>query len=110
MVGLLEPIITEILVGEAEVREIFTIPKVGLIFGCYMKDGKVLYGAIARVMREGKEIIASKVTSLKRFKEDAKEVLAGYECGIGLEQDGDLQKGDTIQFYKIEETAAGDGK
>jgi translation initiation factor IF-2 len=110
MVGLLEPIITEILVGEAEVREIFTIPKVGLIFGCYMKDGKVLYGAIARVMREGKEVMASKVTSLKRFKEDAKEVLAGYECGIGLEQDGDLQKGDTIQFYKIEETAAGDGK
>jgi len=75
-----------------------------------MKDGKVLYGAIARVMREGKEIMASKVTSLRRFKEDAKEVLAGYECGIGLEQDGDLQKGDTIQLYKIEETAAGDGK
>lgn len=110
MLGMLEPIITEILIGEAEVREIFTIPKIGLIAGCYMKDGKVLRGAVAHVKREGKEILVSKVTSLKRFKEDVKEVLAGYECGIGFEQGSDLQQGDTIQFYKVEETTAEDGK
>jgi len=110
MLGMLEPIITEILIGEAEVREIFTIPKLGSIAGCYMKDGKVLRGAVARVKREGKEILVSKVTSLKRFKEDVKEVLAGYECGIGLEQVSDLQQGDTIQFYKVEEATAEDGK
>lgn len=110
MLGMLEPIITEILIGEAEVREIFTIPKFGSIAGCYIKDGKVLRGAVARVKREGKEILVSKVTSLKRFKEDVKEVLAGYECGIGLEQGSDLQQGDTIQFYKVEEATAEDGK
>ncbi len=110
MLGMLEPIITEILIGEAEVREIFTIPKFGSIAGCYIKDGKVLRGAVARVKREGKEILVSKVTSLKRFKEDVKEVLAGYECGIGLEQGSDLQQGDTIQLYKVEEATAEDGK
>ena len=110
MLGMLEPIITEILIGETEVREIFTIPKFGSIAGCYIKDGKVLRGAVARVKREGKEILVSKVTSLKRFKEDVKEVLAGYECGIGLEQGSDLQQGDTIQFYKVEEATAEDGK
>jgi translation initiation factor IF-2 len=110
MLGMLEPIITEILIGEAEVREIFTIPKFGSIAGCYIKDGKVLRGAVARVKREAKEILVSKVTSLKRFKEDVKEVLAGYECGIGLEQGSDLQQGDTIQFYKVEEATAEDDK
>lgn len=110
MLGMLEPIITEILIGEAEVREIFTIPKLGSIAGCYIKDGKVLRGVVARAKREGKEILVSKVTSLKRFKEDVKEVLAGYECGIGIEQVSDLQQGDTIQFYKVEEATAEDDK
>lgn len=110
MLGMLEPIITEVLIGEAEVREIFTIPKLGSIAGCYIKDGKVLRGVVARAKREGKEILVSKVTSLKRFKEDVKEVLAGYECGIGLEQVSDLQQGDTIQFYKVEEATAENGK
>ncbi|MGB3340066.1 MAG: translation initiation factor IF-2 [bacterium] len=110
MLGMLEPTIKEILIGGAEVREVFNIPKMGLIAGCYMKDGKVLRGAVARVIREEKEVSASKVTSLKRFKEDVKEVLAGYECGVGLEEGSELQKGDTIQFYKLEETIVGDGK
>ncbi len=110
MLGMLEPTIKEILIGEAEVREVFNIPKMGLIAGCYLKDGKVLRGAVARVIREEKEISATKVTSLKRFKEDVKEVLAGYECGVGLEEGSELQKGDTIQFYKLEETTIGDGK
>lgn len=108
MLGMLEPTIKEILIGEADVREVFNIPKLGLVAGCYIKDGKVLRGTVARVMREGTEISASKVTSLRRFKEDVKEVLAGYECGVGLEEGSELQQGDTIQFYKLEETAAGE--
>ncbi len=110
MLGMLEPKLQEILIGEVEVREIFNIPKLGPIVGCYVKDGKVIRAAVARVIREGKEILSSKVVSLKRFKEDVKEVLAGYECGIGLEDGGEIQKGDTIQFYKVEETVGESGK
>lgn len=103
MLGMLEPKLKEILIGEVEVREIFNIPKLGSIAGCYVKDGKVIRNAVTRVLREGKEILTSKVVSLKRFKEDVKEVVAGYECGVGLENSGDVQKGDVIQFYKVEE-------
>jgi len=110
MLGMLEPKLQEILIGEVEVREMFNIPKLGPIAGCYVKDGKVIRTAVARVLREGKEILSSKVVSLKRFKEDVKEVLAGYECGIGLEDGGDIQKGDTIQFYKVEEAVRESGK
>jgi len=110
MLGMLEPTIKEILIGEAEVREVFNIPKMGVVAGCYIKDGKVLRGTVARVIRDGKEVSTSKVTSLKRFKEDVREVLAGYECGVGLDEGSELQKGDTIQFYKLEETIVGDDK
>lgn len=106
MLGMLEPKIQEILIGEAEVRELFTIPKQGMIVGCYMKDGKVIRNSIAHVLRDDKEVFVAKVASLRRFKDDVKEVLAGYECGIGLENSGEVQKGDTLQFYKLEETAA----
>ena len=110
MLGMLEPTIKEILIGEAEVREVFNIPRMGMIAGCYVRDGKVLRGCVARVIREEKEVLKSKVISLKRFKEDVKEVLAGYECGVGLEEGSELQKGDTMQFYKLEETAVSDAK
>ncbi|HEC78935.1 MAG TPA: translation initiation factor IF-2 [candidate division WOR-3 bacterium] len=109
MLGMLEPTIKEILIGEAEIREVFNIPKLGVVAGCYIKDGKVTRNAVARVIREGKEILKSKVISLKRFKDDVKEVLAGYECGVGLENAETIEKGDTIQFYKIEESTAADG-
>uniref|UniRef100_A0A7C6ELV8 Translation initiation factor IF-2 n=1 Tax=candidate division WOR-3 bacterium TaxID=2052148 RepID=A0A7C6ELV8_UNCW3 len=104
MVGLLEPKVQEILIGEGEVREVFTVPKIGFVAGCYIKDGKVMRNAVAILLRNGKEITKTKIISLKRFKEDVKEVAAGYECGIGLENVTDLQKGDVLQFYKIEET------
>jgi len=110
MLGMLEPKVQEILIGEAEVRQVFNISKLGPIAGCYVKDGKVTRNAIARIVRDDKEIAASKVTSLKRFKEDVKEVLTGYECGIALENISDIQKGDVIQFYKIEETATKNGR
>ncbi len=104
MVGLLEPKVQEILIGEGEVREVFSIPKIGLVAGCYIKDGKVIRNAMAILLRNGKEITKTRIISLKRFKEDVKEVAAGYECGIGLESVTDLQKGDILQFFKIEET------
>jgi len=103
MLGMLEPKIQEILIGEAEVREVFNIPRIGVIAGCYVKDGKVLRNSIAHLIREKKELLTAKVTSLKRFKEDVKEVMSGYECGIGLENVSDIQKDDIIQFYKLEE-------
>jgi translation initiation factor IF-2 len=109
MLGMLEPTIQEILIGEAEVRAVFKMAKTGLVAGCYIKDGKVIRNAVARVLRDGKELAVSKVISLKRFKEDVKEVLAGYECGVGLEGVDDILEGDTLQFYKLEETRAGNG-
>jgi translation initiation factor IF-2 len=103
MLGMLEPKTQEILIGEAEVREVFNIGKVGQIAGCSVRDGKIIRNAVARVIRDGQEVVVSKVSSLKRFKDDVKEVLAGYECGVGFEDIGDIQKNDIIQFYKIEE-------
>jgi len=103
MLGMLEPKIQEILIGEAEVREVFNIPRIGVIAGCYLKDGKVLRNSIAHLIREKKELLTAKVVSLKRFKEDVKEVASGYECGIGLEDVSDIQKDDILQFYKLEE-------
>ncbi|UCC11605.1 MAG: translation initiation factor IF-2 [candidate division WOR-3 bacterium] len=110
MLGMLEPKLQEILIGEAEVRALFTVPKMGPVVGCYLRDGKVIRNAVALVFRDGKEILKTKVISLKRFKEDVREVLAGYECGVGLENTEDIQKDDTIQFYKIEETPQTNGK
>lgn len=108
MVGMLEPKVQEILIGEAEIREVFTIAKIGLVAGSYVKDGKVVRSAVASIIRNGKELVRAKITSLKRFKEDAKEVVAGYECGIGFDNVGDLEKGDIIQFYKVEEVPQSD--
>ncbi len=105
MVGLLEPKVQEILIGEGEIRQIFNIPRAGLIAGSYIKDGKVLRNSIATIMRQNKEIARAKIISLKRFKEDVREVAAGYECGIGFDSSVDLQVGDTMLFYKIEESS-----
>ena len=103
MLGMLEPKVQEILIGEAEVREVFDLPRIGVIAGCYVKDGKVLRNSIAHLIRDKKEILTAKVVSLKRFKDDVKEVTSGYECGVGLEDVTDIQKEDVIQFYKLEE-------
>ncbi len=110
MLGMLEPKLQEILIGEAEVRALFTVPKMGPVVGCYLRDGKVIRNAVVLVLRDGKEILKTKVVSLKRFKDDVREVLAGYECGVGLENTEDIQKDDTMQFYKIEETPQTNGK
>lgn len=103
MLGLLEPEKREVEVGSAQVRQVFRIPRQGLIAGCYIAKGTAIRDSMARVMREGKEIFNGKVTSLKRFKEDAKEVETGYECGIGIDGLDDLVEGDIIDMYRVDE-------
>ncbi len=105
MLGLLEPEQKEVLIGKAIIRQIFMIPRLGPIAGVYVTEGKVTRTCVVKVMREGKEVLKSRISSLKRFKDDVKEVESGYECGIGIENATDLQPEDILEFYKIEEVA-----
>ena len=104
--GLLSPVIKEETLGQAEVRETFNVPKVGTVAGCMVTDGKIERNAKARVIRDGVVIYDTKIASLKRFKEDVKEVTKGYECGIMLENFNDIKVGDFIEAYKEIEEAA----
>lgn len=106
MAGLLEPIYKENLVGEVEVKEIFHVPKVGTVAGCYVTDGRVERNASVRLLRDGVVVFNGKLSSLRRFKDDVKDVQAGYECGIGLENYQDIKPGDTLEVYEIQEVAA----
>ena len=106
MAGVLAPEQVEKVIGSAEVREVFSVPKVGSVAGCYVTDGHVTRNAGVRVLREGVLIYDGKLASLKRFKDDVREVKAGYECGIGIEKFNDVKVGDTFEFYVIEEVAA----
>jgi translation initiation factor IF-2 len=105
MVGLLEPIKEESGLGRVEVRETFTIPKIGTIAGCYVTGGTVRRNANARLLRDSRVIHEGKMSSLRRFKDDVKEVQAGFECGIGLEGFNDVKIGDVIEVYEIKEVA-----
>lgn len=98
--GLLDPEFKEVDLGSAEVRQTFTVPKVGMIAGCHVKDGKITRNASVRLVREGRVIYEGKLSSLKRFKDDAREVAAGYECGIGIENYNDLKVGDVIEAFE----------
>ncbi|MGD2124732.1 MAG: translation initiation factor IF-2 [Desulfobacteraceae bacterium] len=106
MSGLLEPVYQENIIGRAEIREVFHIPKVGAVAGCYVTDGRLERNANVRLLRDEVVIFDGKIASLKRFKEDAKEVLSGYECGVGLEHFQDLKPGDVFEVYQIEELQA----
>jgi translation initiation factor IF-2 len=106
MAGQLEPIRSEKILGHAEVRSTFNVPKIGVIAGTGITDGKFVRNAHVRVVREGAVIYTGRVSSLKRFKEDAKEVLQGFECGIGIENYNDLKISDVLEAFVIEETAA----
>ncbi len=106
MTGLLEPTFREVQRGRAEVRETFKVPKIGTIAGCHVVDGVVPRTADVRLVRDGKVVYAGKISSLKRFKDDASEVRAGFECGIGLERFQDLKPGDLIEAFVQEEVAA----
>jgi translation initiation factor IF-2 len=103
--GMLEPKYVEVIEGRAEVRAIFPAGKGAKAAGVYITDGKITRNSSVRV-RRGKEILSeSTVSSLKRFKDDAKEVAAGYECGVGIKDFNDLATGDTLEFYKMEKSA-----
>ena len=100
--GLLEPTYQDVIIGHAEVRAVFRISRKGNVAGSYVLDGQVTRNALARVRRNGNEIYTGKVASLKRFTEDVREVAAGYECGISLENFEDFQQGDIIECYTKE--------
>ncbi|MEG0021000.1 MAG: translation initiation factor IF-2, partial [Oscillospiraceae bacterium] len=103
MKGMLEPKFREVELGQAEVRTVYKISTAGTIAGCYVKEGKVARHAKIRVVRDGIVITEDEISSLKRFKDDQKEVAAGYECGIGLEKFGDIKEGDIFESFIIEE-------
>lgn len=102
MEGLLEPIVKEKVTGHAEVKETFNISRIGTIAGCLVTDGKVSRDNSVRVLRDGVVIFEGKLASLKRFKDDVREVNTGYECGIGVERFNDIKVGDIIEFYTHE--------
>ncbi len=104
--GMLEPIFEERPMGRVEVRQVFAISKIGTIAGSYVLDGKVERNALVRVKRQDKVIYEGKIGSLKRFKDDVKEVQAGYECGVGLDKFNALQSGDILEVYQLEEVKA----
>jgi translation initiation factor IF-2 len=103
MVGLLDPIIKEKALGKAEVRALFNIPKLGAIAGSAVTEGLVRRGASVRVLRERKVVHTGKISSLKRLKDDVREVQAGFECGIGLESFPEVKPGDVIEAFELEE-------
>ncbi len=99
MSGLLEPLIVERQIGEAEVRQVFSVSKIGIVAGSYIRSGMVSRNALVRVMRDGEVVHSGAISSLKRFKDDVKEVKAGFECGIGLEGFDEVTEGDILEIY-----------
>ncbi|RMG44982.1 MAG: translation initiation factor IF-2, partial [Acidobacteria bacterium] len=102
MLAKLSPVAKEVYLGRAEVRQVFRVPKVGIVAGCYVVDGVVRRDAGARLLRDNVVVYEGKIASLRRFKDDAKEVRAGFECGIGLERFQDIKPGDEIEAFVIE--------
>ena len=105
MKGMLAPEFKEVVLGRAEVRQTIHVPNVGTIAGSYVTDGKVTRQSQIRIVRDGVVIFEDKISSLRRFKDDVKEVAQGYECGIGLEKYGDIHVGDVLEAYIMEEVA-----
>jgi translation initiation factor IF-2 len=105
MEGMLAPVEREVFLGTAEVRELFTVPKAGTIAGCRVADGKIVRNAWIRLVRDGVVVHNGKISSLRRFKDDVREVLKGYECGIGLDNFNDLKTGDVIEAFETVEEA-----
>jgi len=103
MKGMLDPVYKEVVTGTAEVRQTFKVSNVGIIAGCYVTSGKIPRNAIARVIRDNVVIFEGKISSLKRFKDDAKEVASGYECGLQLENCNDIKEGDIVEAHIMEQ-------
>jgi len=106
MTGMLAPVEKETVLGHAEVRQIFKVSKVGSIAGCYIKDGKIARNAKVRVLRDSVVIFTGEIESLRRVKDDVREVAEGFECGIQIARFQDLKDGDVIEAYTIEKVAA----
>ncbi|MDL2279510.1 translation initiation factor IF-2 [Desulfovibrio sp. OttesenSCG-928-G11] len=106
MEGMLAPVEREVFLGTADVRETFSVPKVGLVAGCHVSDGKITRNARVRLLRNGVVVHNGRIASLRRFKDDAREVAKGYECGIGLENYNDVKIGDVIEAFEVVEEAA----
>ncbi|MDD6310995.1 MAG: translation initiation factor IF-2 [Firmicutes bacterium] len=105
MKGMLDPEFKEVVLGTVEIRTTFKVPGVGIIGGAYVTDGKVVRNESIRLVRDGIVIHEGKISSLKRFKDDAREVAQGYECGIGIENYNDIKEGDIIECFTMEEVA-----
>ncbi|MEO6119514.1 MAG: translation initiation factor IF-2, partial [Terriglobales bacterium] len=106
MTGLLEPVFKETYLGRAEVRDTFKVPKAGTVAGCFVQDGVIKRDAEVRLLRDNIQIFKGKVASLRRFKDDAKEVTNGMECGIGIANFNDVKVGDVIEAFSVEKVAA----
>jgi translation initiation factor IF-2 len=105
MIGRLDPTTKETVLGQAEARQLFRVPKIGVIAGCMVTDGTVKRTAEVRLIRDNVVIYTGKVGSLRRFKDDASEVKAGFECGIGIANFNDLKEGDVFEFFMVEKVA-----
>ena len=103
MKGMLDPEFKEEILGKVEIRTTFKVPGVGIIGGAYVLEGKAVRNAEVRLVRDGIVIHEGKISSLKRFKDDAKEVASGYECGIGIEAYNDIKEGDIIECFHMVE-------
>jgi translation initiation factor IF-2 len=106
MTGLLDPVFKEVAKGRAEVRDIFKVPKVGQVAGCHVVEGVIPRTASVRLVRDGRVVYEGKISSLRRFKDDASEVRAGFDCGISLERFQDVKPGDVIEAFAKEQIAA----
>ena len=103
MKGMLDPVFKEVVLGKLEIRNIFKVPNIGNVGGAYVTDGKIIRNAEVRLVRDGIVIHEGKLASLKRFKDDVKEVMHGYECGVGIENYNDIKEGDIIECFIMEE-------
>jgi translation initiation factor IF-2 len=106
MTGMLSPTFVEKPMGRAEIRSLFSVPKVGTVAGCFVIDGRITRSSQVRLLRDSRVVYEGKLASLRRFKDDVKEVQTGYECGIGIENYNDLKVGDVVEAYVKEQVAS----
>jgi translation initiation factor IF-2 len=106
MAGMLAPSFVEKALGKAEVRQIFSIPKIGAIAGSYVLDGKIVRNGKARIVRDSVQVWQGSIKAVRRFKDDVRDVAAGYECGISLEGFNDFKELDIIECFELEQVAA----
>jgi len=105
MVGMLAPVLREKVVGRVEIRKLFNIPKAGTIAGSFVTEGKVARKSQVRLVRDSVVVYTGKIGSLRRMKDDASEVAAGYECGLTIENYNDVREGDVIEVFEVESIA-----